>query len=45
MRQNELPSGVYTQTYEINKATTTKRLHKWGLKLLITIVEFAYPKY
>ena len=34
-----------SQTYEVNKAITTKRLHKWGLKSLTTIAESAYARY
>ena len=34
-----------SQTYKINKAITTKRLYKWGLKSLITIAESTYARY
>ncbi|WP_347299930.1 group II intron maturase-specific domain-containing protein [Dolosigranulum savutiense] len=34
-----------SQTYEVNKAITTKRLHKWGLKSLTTVAESAYARY
>lgn len=34
-----------SQTHEVHRALTTKRLHKWGLKSLIQLGESAYARY
>ncbi|MGX7390920.1 group II intron reverse transcriptase/maturase, partial [Dolosigranulum pigrum] len=34
-----------SQTHQVNKAITIKRLHKWGLKSLTAIAESAYARY